>query len=379
MTLTALAYLILGLTVLVWPIATVLMRKHILNAQWLLVAAMLMLGIDFILYGCLFNTFLRGEYMLLVLYMAFTLFTPPVMVLATALLTRIDGATRVSRTFFLLPTVAAALMLASFFIGGADMYRLWINRGSYAEADLFFANSWRYNIIVSVHYYLFRVVLVLEIVFLAVYSIVHLRRYSRLLSEYYTRDLHRIVRHRPLYMLILLGSLVLIVSTVLYPLNMPRPDGFTLATCIPLGLIVAALGYSTYQLSYSAESLGEHIAAHQHSRHDLGQLGRELTQFVETSGYLNPDLSVFLLASHFHVSQDQVVDAIHRMHGTSFGDYVDALRVEHAAALLPNVANPDDPDTLSRIAHQCGYLTPEALEKAFLKVMQTPIRKSGLL
>lgn len=379
MTPTALAYLLLGLATLIWPLATLLLRRHILGAQWLLIAALLLLGVDLILYGCLFNTFLRGEYLLLVLYMAFALFTPPVAVLATAHLTRIHGTSRLSRNFLLLPTATAALLLASFFIGGADMYRLWINRGTLDQAHLLFQHSWRYNLIVSTHYYLFSAILSIETLFLALYSIVHLRRYSRILAEYYSPDLHRIVRHRPLYSIILLLSLILVASTILYPLNTPRPHSFSIITCSLLAPLIAALGYATFNLNHSAETLAQLTTHTKRPGTDLTQLGREITLFVQSSAYLNPELSVFLLASHFHVSQDQVVDAIHRIHGTPFADFLDSVRIEHAAQLLPSVEHPDDPDTLSRIAHQCGYLSQEALEKAFLKVMHTPIRKSGLL
>ena len=380
MTPTALAYLILGLVTLFWPMVTVLTRRRILGAQWLLIAAAVMLGIAFILYGCLFNTFLRGEYLLLVLYMAFALFTPPVAVLATVVLTRPDGATRLSRAAVIPPLVTAVLLIASILIGGADMYRLWINRGSYGEADYFFAHSWRYNLLVSIHYYLFSAVFSLEVLFVALYTIVHLRRYRRILNEYFPQELHRVARHRSLYMLILLISLTLIVASVRYPLNMPRPVPFTVVSSVVLGLATLILGFAIYRLNYSAETLKEELSSSLlRTRRDLSQLGREISAYVERSAYIDPDLSVFQLSNHFHVSQDQVVDAIHRLHGTSFGDYLDNLRIDHAATLLSNVSHPDDPDTLSRIAHQCGYLTPDALKQAFEKVMHTPIGRSGLL
>ena len=380
MTPTALTYLVLGLSILFWPLATVLTRRRMLGAQWLLLAAMLMFGIAFILYSCLFNSFLRGEYLLLVLYMTFALFTPPVAVSATALLTRPDGATRLSRAAVIPAVATAALMLACFFIGGADMYRLWINRGTLGEADLLFDNSWRYNVIVSVHYYLFSAVLSLEILFLALYSIVHLHRYNRILAEYYTSDLHRVARHRTLYATILLISLLLVALTVRYPLNTPRPLSVTVAQSIVIGIASFFIGLAMYRIDYSAETLGHQLRTNPHPlRHDLAALGRQITAYIESSAYTNPDLSVFYLASHFHVSQDQVVDAIHRLHGTSFADYLDTLRIEHAATLLSHLSHPDDPQALSRIAHQCGYNTPEALETAFEKIMHTPIQKSGLL
>ena len=155
MTLNALAYLILGILTMTFPILTILLRRHILSAQWILIFAQLTLGISFILHGCLFNTFLTGEYLLVVLYMLFALSTPPVCIIAIAMLTRPDGLTRVARMAFIPPIIVVVAMAASILIGGVDMYRLWIFRGSLGEADVFYAHSWRYNLIVSIHMYAF--------------------------------------------------------------------------------------------------------------------------------------------------------------------------------------------------------------------------------
>lgn len=381
MTLNALAYLILGILTMTFPILTILLRRHILSAQWILIFAQLMLGISFILHGCLFNTFLTGEYLLVVLYMLFALSTPPVCIIAIAMLTRPDGLTRVARMAFIPPIIVVVAMAASILIGGVDMYRLWIFRGSLGEADVFYAHSWRYNLIVSIHMYAFTAITALQAVFVGIYAIVHLRRYHRTLSEYYTPDRQSLIRnHHTIYLLIVIICVSIIFSIIRFPLNMPRPEMLTIVVCAIAAVAAIVLGYFIHNISYDAETLSEELAqSHLRVRKDLAQLGTEISNFVEHSAYLDPDLSVFLLASHFHVSQDQVVDAIHRLHGTSFADYIDGLRVQHATALMPNVANTDDPETLRRIAHQCGYLTVEDLEYAFEKVMHTSIHKSGLL
>ena len=109
-------------------------------------------------------------------------------------------------------------------------------------------------------------------------------------------------------------------------------------------------------------------------------LARQIEEYVEKHrAFLNPDLSVFLLAEHFHTSEDDIIDAIHFAQGIPFGDYIDALRVQYALSLL--VANPQEKgnaDALIQVAHQSGYLTFDALEKAWQRVMHSPIDKSRI-
>jgi AraC-like DNA-binding protein len=84
---------------------------------------------------------------------------------------------------------------------------------------------------------------------------------------------------------------------------------------------------------------------------------------------------VFLLADHFAVSQDEIVDAIHQLHGASFGDYIDSLRVAHAVRLISLHDNSlvDDHDSMLQLAHQCGYLDIDALKRAFRNNMDMDI------
>ena len=136
------------------------------------------------------------------------------------------------------------------------------------------------------------------------------------------------------------------------------------------------MGGLSFRIKYSAEKLQEDINRTSLSlRHDIDALGRTLTEFIEKGAYLNPDISVFVLATHFHVSQDQVVDALYRLHGVHFSNYVDSLRVNHAVELLTEQGLFDDTDNYDRLAHQCGYLSGEALEHAFQKEMHSSIRQ----
>ena len=95
--------------------------------------------------------------------------------------------------------------------------------------------------------------------------------------------------------------------------------------------------------------------------------------------FLNPDLSVFMLAEHLHTSEDDIIDAIHYSQGIPFGDYIDSLRVQHAVSIiLAEHLDKDNPDTLVRIAHQSGFLSTDALENAWDRIFHTSIEKSQL-
>ena len=397
MTPIALTYLLLGLLALLFPLAVLLFRKNVLVAQWLLSIAILLFALSLILYSCLFNSFLSGEYLLVILFMLFALFTAPVAVLAISHLTRPQGLRRLSRALFILPLAMIILLAASVIIGGPDMYRLWIYRGASFEASYFFPNSWRYNLIVIVHFYLFHIALLIQVLHLTVHSYLSLRRFRRTLAEYYTTSASPAIKqsgNRTIPLAILLIAIPIVITLFLYPFNAPRPLAVVLPLAILQAVAIVVLGLATYRLSYAAENLRQRIdhSPRTSRPRDLAALGRQLSQHIEQQAFRDPDLSVFSLANTFHVSQDQVVDAIHRVHGQPFADYIDSLRIQHAISLLaenhnpsappdnhanPHSLNPEDipydPDRLIRIAHQCGYPDLPALQRAYRKIMQSDL------
>lgn len=372
MTPISLIYLLLGISALVWPLALLLFKPRVLGGQWMLALAMLLLGLSFVVYSCFFNSFLSGEYLLVILFMLLALFTSPVASLAITHLTRPKGIRRLSRALFLIPLATIALLALSVAIGGPDMYRLWIYRGTALEADLFYDNSWRYNLIVAVHFYLFYIVALVQLVMLVVHTFRSLRRYRRTLGEYYSSSQYQPRDLQLIFPSILAISAVIILSLALFPFNAPRPFGLTLILAILQAVATTTLGLATYRLSHAAENIRyslEHSPRTSRPR-DLAALGRQLSQHIENQVFLDPDLSVFSLANTFHISQDQVVDAIHRVHGQPFADYIDSLRIQHAITLLNEN---DDPDHLLHIAHLCGYPDLQTLQRAYRKIMKTEL------
>ena len=382
MTPLALIYFLLGLSALYWPFVTLFFKRRVLGAQWLIMAALMSMGLSVILYSTFFNSFLKGEYLLVIIFMILSMFTPPLIQAAVTKLTE-TGEERpllARLNVLVIPAVVVViLMAASVIIGGDDMYRLWIQRGSEGIAHRFFDNSWRYNLIVVVHFYLYWFLIVAEVTFVGVYSIIRINRFSRLLDDYYS--VNRVHRADLLgtYLFVALNCFFVVLSYVMYPFNTPRPVVGTAFGCILQAVDMFFIGYCAFRTPVGVEVLNEHKKRlGEHSRRSLTSLGRNLTEYVlESKAFLNPDLSVYMLADHFRVSEDEIIDAVHSTHGITFSEYIDSLRIEHAIKLLDEQKDQfhtDDQDDMSRLAHQCGYLERSVFERSFQKVMQTSVK-----
>ena len=382
MTPIALTYFLLGLSSLYWPLVTLFFKRRVLGAQWLIMAALMSMSLSVIIYSTFFNTFLKGEYLLVIIFMILSMFTPTLILAAVTNLTE-TGEKRplLSRPNVLaIPAVTVViLMLASVIIGGADMYRLWILRGSDSIAYLFFANSWRYNLIVVVHFYLYWLLIIAETTFVGVYSIIRINRFSRLLDEYYTVNRINRADLQGTYLFVALNCFFVVFSYIMYPFNSPRPVLGTAIGAAMQAVVMFFIGYFAFRTPIGVEVLNEKKKRlGENSRHGLTSLGRNLTEYVvDSKSYLNPDLSVYMLAKHFHVSEDEIIDAVHRTQGISFSEYIDSLRIEHAIKLLDEQKeffHTDDSDDMSHLAHQCGYLNRSMFERSFQKIMQTSVK-----
>lgn len=377
MTPVSLGLTFLGLVTLFWPLATLLVKRHVLKAQWLMMLAMTMLAFAFFLLGCLFNTFLQHEYLILILFLDLIIVTPPVIHIALAVLTQPHAISLSVRLLFLPSILTIALMILSVVIGGPDMYLLWAARGLEGLSGAFFPNSWRYNLIVFANFYLFWTVFLVESLFILVTSIRQFFHFKRINSEFYTSDRFQNLNLKGIYIATNLGLAFLFLGQFTDIFNPGNERWFFFAYCLPLALLLFYIGRSVYRINIGAERL----PLRSRSRRDPAFLVRQLDEYVEKEqAFLNPDLSVFMLAEHLHTTEDDIIDTIHRYHGVPFGDYIDALRVQHAVSLMlaehPDIENPD---VLAHLAHRSGFLTIDALEDAWYRNFRAPISQSHIL
>ncbi|MFD0229026.1 GlxA family transcriptional regulator [Streptomyces hirsutus] len=89
---------------------------------------------------------------------------------------------------------------------------------------------------------------------------------------------------------------------------------------------------------------------------------REIQQWI--TEHPDADLSVERLAERASLSPRHFARAFRSETGTTPGRYVERVRLEHARRLLEDTA-----DGVGQISHACGYGTPEAMRRAFVKVL----------
>ncbi|RSS74049.1 GlxA family transcriptional regulator, partial [Streptomyces sp. WAC06614] len=92
---------------------------------------------------------------------------------------------------------------------------------------------------------------------------------------------------------------------------------------------------------------------------------RDVQQWI--TEHPGADLSVEALAARARLSPRHFARAFRAETGVTPGRYVERVRVEHARRLLEDTA-----EGMAQISRACGYGTPEALRRAFVKSLGQP-------
>ena len=375
MTPVSISLTILGLITFFWPLVTVLFKRNVLNAQWLMMLAISLMAFTFVLLGSMFNKFLMGEYIIFILFLVTIIITPPIVHAALAVLTQPNPSYRPIRMLFLPSIFCIAIIILSAIVAGPDAFRLWTLRGAQGLSWQFMPGSWRYNLIVFINSYVFWAVFAFEIIIIFTSGIRKLVQFKRMNSEYYTSDRYYNVNLRGLYISANIGLLLMVLSQFTNPFADNHRFLLYFTYCAPLAVIFFYIGHSVYMINTGAEQLPPfERSLHRHK--DMDAIARLLEKYVERErAFLDPNISVFLLAERFHTSEDMVIELIHSRMGVSFGEYIDSLRIEYATTQLleGRTLDIDDTDVLSRFAHNCGYLNAADFQHAFYSVMHTSL------
>lgn len=91
---------------------------------------------------------------------------------------------------------------------------------------------------------------------------------------------------------------------------------------------------------------------------------RDVQQWI--TEHPGDDLTVESLAARAQLSPRHFARAFQAETGTTPGRYVDGVRLEHARRLLEDTA-----DGIEEISRACGYGTPEAMRRAFVRALGT--------
>ncbi|MFJ5550349.1 GlxA family transcriptional regulator [Streptomyces sp. NPDC093225] len=156
--------------------------------------------------------------------------------------------------------------------------------------------------------------------------------------------------------------------------NLATSAGVTAGIDLALALVEEDLGRDTAQLIArhlvvylrrpgNQAQFSAQLAAQTAQREPL----REVQQWI--SEHPDADLTVEALAARARLSPRHFARAFQAETGVTPGRYVERVRVEHARRLLE-----DSADGVAQISRACGYGTPEALRRAFVKTLgQSPV------
>ncbi len=335
---TSLIYCLLGVVCMFWPLTTLFVKRNVLQVQWLMMTAIFLFGISMFLNSCMMNNFLYNEIIIEVLFIIFCLATPAMIRVATSRLTRLGGVSRIIRLHTIYLILVTLTITTLVYSGDRKIFEI-----------------------------IFLTVISIEMLYTVYYLVRQTIRLEKLLDDYYSSNYSRNKALLRIVVCILIICTIFFINSILYPMHTIEPVWYSIIICSITAIAIWVLGHNTYNIDFGAERFL--IDKHSGVGGDPTKVGRKMCNFIESEGFNYPDLSVFDLAVRFHISQDDVVDIIHKLHGCTFFDYVDSIRIEKLTEILL-AEHPDMSDytTVERLAHRCGYLSAEALLTSYKKM-----------
>lgn len=373
-----------ALASLVWPIALLLFKRRPTSAQVLFGVS---LAIDAFTISMLAILFRHRTGMMLVydyLFCVAALMAAPMYYLAVCALTEPRGVSHRNRHVLIVPIILVALISAGL---------IWLGRIDYEELcqQEYLGNySFRpgdapYNFMLFVSVYLFYslvAIMSLVLVFLEGHKMrVFADRYN---SFYSGSNLGQPTLHTG--RITLLTNIFVPLAAGLLFVGMFKPAGaqpILITLSILLSVVQFLRGANAYRLNVDAAQLAMLVRKDMQIEQTVARSkaprtpvsGRDICRYIESDGYLDPDLAVVDLAMRFRLSVDRVVDLVYKQQGLSVAEYIDTVRIEHVTDLLMNSTTTNLHAELPRVAFQCGFLDVDTLERTFYKVMQMSIRQ----
>lgn len=89
--------------------------------------------------------------------------------------------------------------------------------------------------------------------------------------------------------------------------------------------------------------------------------------FFEEKTFLNPELSISLLAKSIDIPPKQVSQVINETYQTNFFDYINKHRIEYAKTLIVKANKSDTQNTIQQIFYDSGFNSKSTFNRAFKK------------
>lgn len=89
--------------------------------------------------------------------------------------------------------------------------------------------------------------------------------------------------------------------------------------------------------------------------------------FFEEKPFLNPELTISLLAKSIDIPPKQVSQVINETYQTNFFDYINNQRIEYAKSLIVKANKSDTQNTIQQIFYDSGFNSKSTFNRAFKK------------
>ena len=367
MNFSAILYMCISVTVIVWPLIMFFSKKQLQKSQWLFLCTQIILFYEIQLYATYLIPELHHEYVLDYLFTTIALYLPVMFFLFIVSMTSKEGVKRAHRRLFLIPFAYTVLMLVMTFLLNASGYKVYLDRAVYGNDLSFVEGEWRYNLMIVVNHYLFVVMLVGEIVAIVVSATIRTLRFHNTLQDYYAN--HYALKRKADRRMVFVAFAMIAIAFFLarFPLDRMPSEFWGVAMAVVAAIAEYVLGFYVYHIEYSAETLDnakKAMISPQPTIHNSqltahnSPLTARIVDFVENGQYfLNPKANLIDVSNALHVSDVQIIEVLYRDMESNFSHYVNGLRINMATNLLLDLeaSGPLTRRKIESVYTRCGY------------------------
>lgn len=390
MTIYAILYLIPAFAGYYWSFRLLFCKEKVMSAQWILMGGVFLTSVAATLYSTYFNTHFQKEHILCFLYTSTAVITPPVFTFGILNLNQGQGVPLRNRLIF----IPSVLNIASIFLigtlGGLKRYQRFLATAVHG-GDLSLQGDFWYDAMIIIGYYGFLLTLVLSVIGMMVIIAPRIKEYIEMMENNFAtppRSVRRLNR-----MMVTLGIFVVMVAVVegAFPLHKMTSVTVVVIIAIVQFFILYTVGRCVYNISFTAEQLARHQRDTEYIREQYQKISKTVSNdslehvyeclqeyMVQGKGFLDPHVSVFKIANHYHIDQHLIVRVINEVLGSSFSEYVNSMRIEYAIGLVlerndeGKMAFEDSEEEgrfIDNLAYTCGYPSRASFYLGFNQVM----------
>lgn len=323
-----------------------------------------------------------------ILYMAFALAIPVMHLLFYEQVTDPDGI-RPSDYWLTIPN--SILLLATitlYSILGKESSELFIQSVVLAN-DInvpaqHITTSWK--LLAFTTYYGFRVILLMEILYVQIWAFFKVSVYNRHLDEYFSDSEQRGKKTNIIIYFSGLCAICAATGLLALPFQKLVENSFLfVAMSLITSVAVFCTGFASYRIEFTAEKLVELLKKNDSkaSENESGiapksddldisertyeQIVRGLMKLAAEKEFLKPELSLIDVSEAIGTNRTYLTKVIHSYFNCSFSDYINLLRIEYAEKILQDTPSM----TMQEVAINSGFTTLSSFYRNFQKFTGT--------